>query len=231
MPKLADGASFWHYIIMNDLYDEGYINEGQYLEFIDSHTGVVNQMPYSDLNPYYLGFNIFMDIKRICENPTEEDRKWFPDIAGTDWIPVVKNIAENYKDSSFVLQFLSPKCIRDMKLFCIKDLWKNPNLEVIATHADEQDYRLIRKVLADQLSISYFIPEINVFGHDKNDERELVLFYEPHYKEELDNNSGIKVLKYIYDLWGYTVILHLLPTSDDEKIINVRFDHETAQNS
>ena len=25
------------------------------------------------------------DIRRICENPTDEDRHWFPDIAGSDW--------------------------------------------------------------------------------------------------------------------------------------------------
>jgi spore cortex formation protein SpoVR/YcgB (stage V sporulation) len=35
--------------------------------------------------PYALGFAMFQDIKRICQSPTEEDRYWFPDIAGSDW--------------------------------------------------------------------------------------------------------------------------------------------------
>ena len=29
---------------------------------------------------------MMQDIRRICEHPTDEDRQWFPDIAGSDWI-------------------------------------------------------------------------------------------------------------------------------------------------
>ena len=29
---------------------------------------------------------MFQDIKRICQSPTEEDKYWFPDIAGSDWL-------------------------------------------------------------------------------------------------------------------------------------------------
>ncbi|MGP8335621.1 hypothetical protein [Serratia sp. CY43514] len=36
---------------------------------------------------------MFQDIKRICQSPTEEDRYWFPDIAGKDWfIDVVADL-------------------------------------------------------------------------------------------------------------------------------------------
>jgi stage V sporulation protein R len=38
---------------------------------------------YSGINPYALGFAMYTDIKRICENPTPEDREWFPQLAGT----------------------------------------------------------------------------------------------------------------------------------------------------
>jgi hypothetical protein len=61
------------------------------MEFLHSHTNVVFQPPYnspwySGINPYALGFAMFQDIKRICQSPTEEDKYWFPDIAGSDWL-------------------------------------------------------------------------------------------------------------------------------------------------
>ena len=76
-------ATFMHYHIINKLFEEGFLDDGFMLEFIKSHSGVIYQPAYnspyfSGLNPYTLGFNIFMDIKRICQEPTEEDKKWFP---------------------------------------------------------------------------------------------------------------------------------------------------------
>ncbi len=34
------------------------------------------------INPYALGFAMIHDIRRICIAPTDEDREWFPEIAG-----------------------------------------------------------------------------------------------------------------------------------------------------
>ena len=77
-------ATFWHYTILNHLYDEGKVTERFMMEFLHSHTNVVFQPPYnspwySGINPYALGFAMFQDIKRICQSPTEEDKYWFPD--------------------------------------------------------------------------------------------------------------------------------------------------------
>ena len=84
-------ATFWHYTLLNHLFEEGKVTEGFMLEFLQSHTNVVYQPPfyhsraYSGINPYALGFAMYRDIRRICESPTEEDRRWFPEIAGSDW--------------------------------------------------------------------------------------------------------------------------------------------------
>ena len=80
-------ATFVHYEIMNRLHDRGLITEGSMLEFLHSHSSVVFQPDFDDprfsgLNPYALGFAMMSDIQRICDEPTEEDREWFPDIAG-----------------------------------------------------------------------------------------------------------------------------------------------------
>ena len=84
-------ATFWHYTILHELYDEGLVSEGFIIEFLTSHTSVVAQPAfdspyYSGINPYALGFAMMQDIRRICENPTDEDREWFPEIAGADWL-------------------------------------------------------------------------------------------------------------------------------------------------
>ena len=49
------------------------------------------------------------DIARICTDPTAEDREWFPAIAGSgDEMAVLREVWANYRDESFVLQYLEP---------------------------------------------------------------------------------------------------------------------------
>ena len=62
------------------------------------------------------------DIKRICEEPTAEDRDWFPDIAGNgDWRGTLMDAWANYRDESFILQYLSPALMRKFRLFQLSD--------------------------------------------------------------------------------------------------------------
>ena len=96
-------ATFWHYTLLNHLYDEGLVTDRFMLEFLQSHTNVVAQPPYNSpyyngINPYALACNMFCDILRICEQPTDEDRYWFPDIAGSDWVKTLHFAMENFKD-------------------------------------------------------------------------------------------------------------------------------------
>ncbi len=81
-------ATYCHYRIMTRLHDRGRISDGAFLEFLHSHTNVVHQPEFDDphyggLNPYALGFAMMQDIERICVDPTDEDREWFPEIAGS----------------------------------------------------------------------------------------------------------------------------------------------------
>ena len=106
--------------------EKGLVTEGSMLEFMHMHAAVVYQPGFSDrgfggLNPYALGYAMMRDIKRICENPDDEDREWFPDIAGKPWLPTLHDAMRNYKDESFVGQFLSPRLMRELRLFAIHD--------------------------------------------------------------------------------------------------------------
>ncbi|KAF7774026.1 hypothetical protein PCIT_a0403 [Pseudoalteromonas citrea] len=215
-------ATFWHYTILNHLYDEGKVSDAFMLEFLQSHTNVVYQPPYnskfySGINPYALGFNMMVDIRRICENPTEEDKQWFPEFAGKDWLDTLHFAMENFKDESFVSQFLSPKLIRDFKLFTIVDQQKSPHLEVGAIHNDE-GYQFVRSSLSAQYNLSNHEPNIQVYDVDVRGDRSLTLRYVPQNDIPLANSKK-EVLKHLYRLWGFSVKLEQVDSDGAKTII------------
>jgi spore cortex formation protein SpoVR/YcgB (stage V sporulation) len=203
-------ACFWHYHILNHLYDEGKVSDRFMLEFLHSHTNVVaqpayNSPHYNGINPYALGFNMFMDIKRVCQHPTQEDRYWLPDIAGKDWLETVHFAMQNFKDESFISQFLSPKLIRDFKFFAIEDNQDRPFLSVSAIH-DEAGYQLVREKLSAQYNLSNIEPNIQVYEINIRGDRSLTLSYLAQDAIPLAKSHG-EVLKHLHHLWGFSVKL------------------------
>ncbi|CNB30177.1 SpoVR family protein [Yersinia similis] len=212
-------ATFWHYTILNHLYDEGRVTDRFMMEFLHSHTNVVYQPPYNSpyyngINPYALGFAMFQDIKRICQFPTEEDYYWFPDIAGKDWLDTLHFAMRDFKDESFISQFLSPKIMRDFRLFTVLDDDKNNYLEISAIH-NEEGYRTIRNQLSAQYNLSNHEPNIQVWNVDLRGDRSLTLRYIPHDRAPLDK-SRQQVMKHIHRLWGFDV--HMEQLNDDGSI-------------
>jgi len=203
-------ATFWHYTILQTLYDEGFLSDHFMLEVLHSHTNVMTQpnfdSPYfNGMNPYSLGFAMFKDLRRICESPTPEDRRWFPDIAGSDWKKTLDFAMRNFKDESFIAQFLSPKLIRDFRLFCLIDDDSELSLKVGAIHNDE-GYRAVRETLARQFSLSEREPNIQVTNVDFTGDRSLTLRYFRRDNRPLapDFKEAMKHLAY---LWGFNVRL------------------------
>jgi stage V sporulation protein R len=191
------------------------------VEFLHNHTNVVFQVPfdhpgYNSINPYTLGFSIFQDIRRICEDPTPEDEKWFPDLVNTDWIKAVDFAMRNYKDESFIAQYLSPKIIRDLKLFVVLSDESKRELEVTDIH-DEVSYQKIRDLLAQQYNISMTEPNIQVYNVDKRGDRSLTLRHIQRNNRPLEKEDLEEVMKHLYKVWGFTVKLESL--SEDGSIV------------
>ena len=210
-------ASFWHYTLMHELYDEGLITEGAMLEFLQSHSGVVFQPEfdspyYSGINPYTLGYSIFRDIRRVCEAPTDEDKRFFPDWAGGDWLDTVHHAMANYKDESFILQFLSPQVIRDLKLFAIVDDDTEKAIEVSAIH-DDHGYRIVREALADQYNLARQEPDIQVWEVALRGDRSLTLRHTQSDRIPLFEDEAKEVMKHVRRLWQFDV--HLECVQDD----------------
>ncbi|WP_035385593.1 SpoVR family protein [Ferrimonas futtsuensis] len=215
-------ATFWHYTIMNHLYDEGLVTDRFIMEFLHSHTNVVmqpeyNSPYYSGINPYALGFAMFQDIRRICEDPDEEDKRWFPDIAGSNWLDTLHFAMNNFKDESFISQYLSPKIMRQFKFFTVQDDDRKSYLEVGAIHNDE-GYRELRQNLSAQYNLSNLEPNIQVWNVKVRGDRSLILRYQPHSRIPLADSKE-EVMKHLHRLWGFDVYLEEEKENGNTEII------------
>ena len=219
-------ACFVHHYIVNKLYDEGLLGEGALLEILHSHSNVVFQPGFDDkrfsgINPYALGFAMMQDIQRICSEPTAEDRDWFPDIAGNgDWRGTLRHAWANFRDESFVKQFLSPHLIRQMRLFVLVDDAKDNHLAVRSIH-DERGYEAVRSVLSQSYDISRIEPDIQIVDLDLLGDRELVVRHQQHDGVALVERSRDEVLAYLRRLWGYDVRLECVDAKTGKRVFEV----------
>ncbi|TMV08444.1 SpoVR family protein [Ruegeria sediminis] len=203
-------ACFVHYHITNALHGAGLLTDGAMLEILHNHTNVVTQPGFDapnavGINPYALGFAMMQDIKRICTEPTEEDREWFPDIAGSrEWREVLKDAWANYRDESFVQQFLSPHIMRRYRMFTLADDEGDPFYTVGAIH-DERGYHELRDTLARSLDVSEFDPDIQIVDVDLLGDRCLKLHHAERNGVSLDARSREATLSHLQKIWGYEV--------------------------
>lgn len=230
-------ATFWHYQIVNKMHEEELIDDGYMLEFMQSHTSVTTQLPFnhqhfSGINVYALGYAMYTDIKRICLEPTEEDKQWFPDFAGNpDWVGVVDFAMRNFKDESFVQQYLSPKVMRDFRLFTLFDDDQDTEMEITSIH-NRQGYEDVRQSLAADYNFNDNTPNIQVYNVDRMGDRSLTLRHYMNNRRPIDEESAREVMKHAQRLWGFNIKLEsvnednspvstLVCTTDGENLMEV----------
>ncbi|MDQ6618586.1 MAG: SpoVR family protein [Pseudomonadota bacterium] len=212
-------ATFWHYTILNRMHENGLVDDGFMLEFLKSHTNVVAQPAYDSpayggLNPYAFGFALYSDLRRICEAPDAEDREWFPQIAGSDWRKTLDFAMRNFKDESFIAQFMSPRLIRQFHLFAVADHKAEDTLVVDSIH-DDRGYRRVRKLLAQQHAQEVRVPDVQVTRYDRHGDRSLTLRHQLRRGRPL-THSCTQVMAHLRRLWGFTVRLETW--EDDVKL-------------
>ena len=213
-------ATFWHYTILNKMHEQGQVDDGFMFEFLKSHTNVIYQPAfdskfYSGINPYALGFAIFSDLRRICEKPTDEDRTWFPDISGSDWKKTLDFAMRNFKDESFIAQYLSPRLIRELRLFAIADHRTESTLKVDSIH-DDAGYRRVRKLLAQQHSHEARVPDVQIARYERDGDRSLTLRHTQRRGRQL-GEAAAEVVVHLRRLWGFPVRLE---TWEDDEPVN-----------
>ena len=121
---------------------------------------------------------------------------------------------QDYKDESFILQFLSPQVIRDLRLFGVVDDDQEKEIEISAIH-DQGGYRQIRELLASQYNLGDREPNVQVVKVDLKGDRSLTLRHTRHNRRPLDAQKD-QVLKHLHRLWGFPV--HLESTSGEEVV-------------
>jgi stage V sporulation protein R len=214
LTKVANegAATFWHYTLLHELYDHGEVDDGFMLEWLANHSDVVAQPPfdskyYRGINPYALGFALYRDIRRICEQPTDEDREWFPQLAGQPWVESIQFAMANFKDESLIEQYLSPKVMRDLRLFMLHDSAEDRSkYDVTAIH-NEHGYRVLRQSLAAQYRPELHTPQIAVARANDDADRALLLHHRVLAGRLLDSGAVGAVLAHVKELWGFDVVL------------------------
>jgi stage V sporulation protein R len=205
-------ACFVHYEILTRLHEAGRIDDGAMLEILHHHTNVITQPDFDDrrfsgINPYALGFAIMQDIKRACIDPTEEDREWLPGIAGQpDWRGVLKDAWANYRDESFIQQYLGPKVMRDFRFFACSDEAAEPWVTVAGIH-DERGYLAVRDAVARSRDIAVREPDIQIVDVDLQGDRVLRLVHHERDGVPLDRSAREATLTHLRHLWGHGVTL------------------------
>ena len=213
-------ATYVHYRIVTKLHELGYLSDGHFLEFLHSHTNVVFQPDFDDqrfsgFNPYALGFAMMQDIERIIARPDAEDCEWFPEIAGADDVmAVLRDIWANYRDESFISQFLSPRLMRRMRMFHLRDDPANSTgVKVEAIH-NERGYRRVRRELAHQYDVGFVDPNIEIVDVDLAGDRRLLLRHAVVNGALLHEADAKLVLQHLADLWSYDVLLTEVDAAD-----------------
>jgi len=197
-------ATFTHYYIMTRLHEKGGLSDGQYLEFLRSHTAVVQTRGITaSINPYHLGFNMFTDIRRICENPTEAERKEFDFAGEKDWVSVLQYAAYNFRDESFIRQFLSAKVVADMQMAVLTD--EDDYME-ISHVASEDTYKEVRKKLADRYLDILRVPDLRVYKVNRWGDRRLIVKRYDDDRGKLLGDVDL-TLRHLAYLWSYDVEL------------------------
>lgn len=246
-------ATFTHDRVLTTLKDIGMIDFGMWSEYNAINQGVLYQRAAvvyerdeegkvvyddegfpeqkfvgADFNPYTLGLAILNDVVRICKDPTEEDRRWFPHFAGNpDWLSVVKQAAFTTHDESYIEQYLSPKVMRDMRMFTLgvmeaqelteeeKFMSKIYNIDIARILAVQNDegFRAIRAQLARDYRISEKFPSVTMHDYQHKTDRCLVLRHHSIKDARLDPQDTQLVLEYMHSQWEHPVVIE----SVDEK--------------
>ncbi len=112
---------------------------------------------------------------------------------------------QNFKDESFIAQYLSPRLMREFRFFSVVDDDTRDKLRIEAIH-DDPGYRTLRRQLAHQYDLGNREPDIQVWNVDLRGDRSLTLRHFVHDRRPLHENLDA-VLDNVASLWGFTVRL------------------------
>ncbi len=180
-------ACFCHYTILKELG----LSEDLYIEFLKRHNDVVAPIE-GGLNPYYIGFKIFMDLEK------RYGREKIFEVRALD------------RDSSFIRRYLTKELCEELNLF----QYGKRNFDfVVEEVSDDRGWKIIRDNLALSLGIGG-IPHIRVI--DLNKKNYTLTLEHVFDGRELELSYAKETLRYLGKLWGYRVRLNTKDREGEE---------------
>lgn len=163
------------------------------------------------INPYLTGTVLFAEIKRICEDPTEEEREQWPHWAGQiTWDEKRAELTQAYDDTALLSEFLSPTVCEKAKLF----MRPRTRAEFDDLRVLKDEFKQVRKTVIEQKT--HFSPVIEIVDADYNNRGELYLEHR-HNGIGLDYEYTQGTMPHLTSLWGHPVVLKTLaPRETDE---------------
>lgn len=189
-------ASYWHHKILNSLE----LPQDLHMEFLVHHNQVVRPHP-GDINPYYLGFKLWHDIRRRHDDPTPQELEQYgkPAKRGDEKIFEVREVD---RDVSFLRRFLTEELMREMNLFQYE---RQGNDMVVTKVPDEENWRDVKETLLKAVGMGS-VPVIYVEDADYSHNRYLYLKH-AHDGRDLQLGYAEKTLNFLFQLWGRAVFL------------------------
>ena len=113
----------------------------------------------------------------------------------------------NFKDDSLMEQYLSPKVMREMRLFLLHDGEDDRRHYHVEAIHNEDGYLKLRQALASQYRLEYHTPSIVVARAGDDTERALLLQHRVEGGRLLETDSTEAVMKFVKELWKFDVVL------------------------
>jgi len=209
-------ASFWHAELMFKYHET---SEEEHLEFCKCHASVVSPGHPFRINPYYLGFKVFTDIRERWDKKYKDGES---DITG---IQKVIEVAAEEDDASFLRNYLTPELATSLGLFNYgyrherepgMDEDDLPEEYGIIELKDRELDKIIENIIRP--TINYGAPLVTVNQVDGD----ILMLQHSDDFGPLDEKYTEKTMGYIYELWGGPV--ELKTYGDDADPVAFVFD-------
>lgn len=205
-------ASYVHAELMYLLGDD-MLTPGEYLEFVKIHEKVVQPGGSKlNINPYFLGFTIFNDIKKRWDKLHQDGKS---EING---FQKMMQVVEEEDDISFLRSYLTQEIVDELKMFTYKTIYdrnKDQYIEIQSTEAKDVVESLTSKIYNYQSPLIYI---------DVASSNGLELVHDSIEIGTLDPKHVEKVMGYLQEIWGG--VINLQTIDDKGETIHYTYDEE-----
>lgn len=188
-------ASYMHAELMYLLPQE-MLSHAEYLEFVKIHERVVQPgRSKLNINPYFLGFTIFNDIKEKWDKLHEAGKS---DITG---FQKMLEVVREEDDISFLRNYLTQEICDKLGLFAYTKKWDKRREEYIQVESKHVDH-IVEHMISGLYN--YRAPVISITHATQMG---LELEHESANVGSLDPKHTRQVMKYLFNIWNGTVDL------------------------